>query len=547
MRRLLCCWIFVLVAATIRAQPGQIEISPVEGFNLKIIGRPAANVLEVKPHPPIHNWFAGKFINLPVGQTVEIRLNMTGCDTPGNVADTAKWSGLRPVYTYADPEKYASYEWYRRDAQGRWISGDLFKRADERYAGAGKAPVQSVIPAPLAEKFLSLDSNTWSPWGEIEGGKNDTATRTFTFTFQPAAPTMSLAMHIPYLLSYEREMLARLQTARFPGVFVDMLGASAGGRPLYMIRVDDPEDPATLQITPPANPIFYPAKFSNKSYLMTENRPIVRLAQLPGRAWGDKRLHFLDAREHPSEHVGSWVVLGALKELLADTPHAAQMRKGMTWLLLPVFDQDGVAAGVFDLRTDSCVLSQSEAIGHRHVCGPEALAYNCYLRAFANAGWFFAAAATFYNMECTDGKVVSCPFTWMADKDRAVAFNRFWFTRLQAAGIPAGPETPWGGVGWLPFRLATGCTSRYKALSLSMEVNDRYPGYRLNLDGIELLGADYARAITEWIVTPEGARVMEHFRAAQQGRLAEMEQWWSGQTDGSPDTPRLFDVIVQGF
>jgi hypothetical protein len=538
----------VLLAMTAFAQqPGQIEISPVEGFNLKIIGRPAANVIEVKPSPGIHNWFAGKFINLPVGQPVEIRINMTGCDSPSNVADTKKWAGLRPVYTYADPEKYGSYEWYRRDAQGRWISGDLFKQGDERFAGTGNVPTQTVVSAGLAAQFLNPDNNVWSPWGEIEGGKNDVATHTFTLTIRPAAPVMSLAMHVPYLLSYERALITRLQAAHFPGVFVDRLGVTAGGRPLYMIRVDDPEDPSPVQITPAEHPQFYPAKFSNKTYMMTDEHPIVRTALQPGRAWGDKQLLFLDAREHPSEQVGSWVVLGALKALLADNPWAAQARKGATWLLLPIFDPDGVAAGEFDLRTESSVLSQSEANGYRQVCGPEALAYNCYLRAFANAGWFFATAATFYNMECNDGKVVSCPFAASMDKEKVLAFNRCWFNRLQVAGIPAGPENFWAGTGWLPFRLATGCTGRYKTLSFCLEVNDRYPSYRLGLEGIELLGADYVHTVIDWQASVEGTRVMAGLREAQQGRLAEMELWWLGRATGTPDAPSLFDVIVQGY
>ncbi len=120
----------------------EIAVSPVQGFNLQIIDRPAKNVLRVRPTPSIHNWFAGEFLNLPVGQPVEIRIEMTGCDTEGFVADTSKWAGLRPVYTYADPEQYASYEWFRRDTHGRWVSGDIGKQGDARFAGRGALPAQ---------------------------------------------------------------------------------------------------------------------------------------------------------------------------------------------------------------------------------------------------------------------------------------------------------------------------------------------------------------------------------------------------------------------
>ena len=340
--------IFTILAAPVWAQDARIDIAAVQGFNLRITDRPEVHTVVVKPDPPIHNWFAGKFINLPVGVPVEIRVDMNGCDSPGNVADTGKWEGLRPVYSYADPEKYASYEWFRRDDRGQWVSGDLFKQGAARAAGNGKTPAQSAVPAELAERFLGEAGTFWSPWGEIEGSRHDTATRTLTITITPASPVMTIAMHTPYLLSYEQQMIARLKAAHFPGVFVDLLGESAGGRPLYMIRVDDPADPALLQITPVVKPTLYPRKLKEKPCLLTDARPEVHLTLKPGQAWGERRLQFLDAREHASEQIGSWVVFGALTALLADTPQAARLRKHNTWLLLPTFDPDGVAAAEFE-------------------------------------------------------------------------------------------------------------------------------------------------------------------------------------------------------
>lgn len=534
---LVLCALLGMVA---RAQ--QIDIARVEGFNLQIIGRPSATVVEVKPSPPVHNWFAAKFINLPVGQAVQIRVNMTGCDTTGNVANTAKWQGLRPVYTYADPTKYETYEWYRKDAQGRWTSGDLFKEGTARLAGTAKTPAQTAISAALAPAFLSADQTFWYPWQEIEGAKADTATRTFTITVKPAAATMTIAMHVPYLLSFERELIKRLQAAHFPGVFVDELALSAGNRPLYFIRVDDPLHPAPLQITSSGKPPLYKRHWGNKDLLMTNARPEVRLPALPADA-GERRVMLLDAREHPSEQNGSWVVLGALKALLADAPETAALRKDTTWLLLPIYDPDGVANAEYDTRTDAAMLDQS---GGPESSLPEALAYFSYLRAFPNAGYCFATAATFYSLECTDGLVVCCPYANMGDGDRVIAFNRFWYARCQAAGIPAGPEAPWSQ-GWLPFRLATGCSTRYKALGINVEVNDRYPNYRLTLEGLEQLGASYVQSLTEWLPTPEGAQAMKSLRTAQQARQEEQAVWQWGMSTSPPDHPSLYELLVPGY
>ena len=518
-----------------------IEIAPVPGFNLTIIDQPTANVVVVQPSPKLHNWFAGKFINLPVGQSVEIRVDMHGCDTPGNVADTAKWAGLQPVFTYADPEQYASYEWFRKDAAGTWQSGDLFKHGDDRQAGAGITPAQSAVPATLAGLSLAADGQYWSPWGEIDGGTNNTDTRTFTFTVRPAQATMTIAMHLPYLLAYEQAMIARLQAAHFPGVFVDELGRSAGGRMLYMIRVDDPDAPAALHIDPTGTPVLDTMQPGNRGVAITASHPTIHLAAEPGRPWGDRRLYLLDAREHASEHTGSWLVFGALRALLAETPAARRLRHKSTWLLLPVFDPDGVAASQYDPRTECTIAFNDQD------ATPEALDYVHYLRAFPNAGWAFVAAATFYALECTDGKPVCCPYAWSIDRDTAIDFNRHWFARLNAAGIPAGPVEPWS-TGWLPNRLVSGCTAHYKALSFFFEVNDRFPDARMTLDRLQQIGADFPAALADWSTTPTGAAALAASFAQQRKRLDDGEKRQS-QSEASgrlPDQPTLYEMMTLG-
>jgi len=529
------------ILAMALACAADIEIAPVEGFNLRIIARPSPATIEVQPSPGCPNWFAGKFINLPVGQPLQIRVNMNGCDSANNTADTGKWKDLRPVYTYADPEQYATYEWFRKDAQGRWVSGDLFKKGAARLAGAGPVPEQQALPAELASRFLTDDKSVWSPWQEISGGQPDTETRIFTFTVTPEAPVMTVAMHVPYTLAFERELVARLKAARLPGVFVDELGVSGGGRPLYMIRVDDPARPAVLQITPPVNPRWEDREWRNDTVRVTDLPPSVRVNTL---APGDERkLFFLDAREHPSETSGSWAVLGALKALTADSPQAARLRKGNTWLLLPIFDPDGVAAGAFDIRSEKCWISNGPGF---RASIPETLADIAYLRAFANAGWFFAASASFYGLECTEGKTVCCPFTEFMTKERAIDFNRFWFARLQVAGISAGPEQPWGS-GAMPLRLGTGCSLRYRALALVFEINDRYPASRQTLAGLEAIGGDYPRSMLDWMATPAGMQAMAMLQKAQQGRRLEIAQDEFGKEDYNPDKPSLNQMLVRGY
>jgi hypothetical protein len=174
------------VAASAQKQPGTapgngkpaVAVIPTDGFNLEITdclpferpqNLPASRYrIATKLTHPVHNFFAGRFINLPTDKEVTIGLSMVGNDTKGNNAYVGKWVGLRPVFSYADPTKYESYEWFAKDEQGRWVSGDIFKKGQAKYAGTGKVPEQQVIPANIAVKFLSTDGKYWSPWGEIE-------------------------------------------------------------------------------------------------------------------------------------------------------------------------------------------------------------------------------------------------------------------------------------------------------------------------------------------------------------------------------------------
>ena len=177
---------------------------------------------------------------------------------------------------------------------------------------------------------------------------------------------------------------------------------------------------------------------------------------------------------------------------------------------------------------------------------PEGLAYKSYLRAFVNAGWLFTAAASFYSLECNDGRPACCPFAMTADRAQAVLFNRYWFSRLQSAGIPAGPEQPWGS-GFFPFRLATGCSANYKALSLLFEVNDRYPDYRLTIEGLQELGADYVLALHDWLATPEGVKVMANQRDAQRLRMIALEAWSLKNCTMTLEHPSFYEMLILGY
>jgi len=95
--------------------PPPITTIPSDGFNMKVVEQPTPYYVITTLDPPVFNWFAGTFTNLPTDKEVTIGLNMNGMDQFSGNADVSKWVGLKPVMTFADPTRYETYEWFKKD------------------------------------------------------------------------------------------------------------------------------------------------------------------------------------------------------------------------------------------------------------------------------------------------------------------------------------------------------------------------------------------------------------------------------------------------
>lgn len=535
----LACLLACLLVLTVLKEDDKAEscqapgmtIIPTECFNLKILRRGKGRV-DVTPARVNHGWFAGTFANLPLDIEVTIRVCMEGNDIGGNIADTRKWVGLRPVMTYADPGRYEAYQWYKRDAQGRWVSGDPLKRGATKFAGTGRTPVQDVIPAHLAAEFLSTDGETWSPWRELKEGKADPNTRIFTIRERFARPTATIALHLPYTVAYQEAFLQRLRAGKYPGVAVDQVGESAEGRKLYMVRVDDPECPTPLRLG---------ETITREDGTVV---PVVRIEDAPGAA--KPRVLLVNAREHGSEHVGSWVVQGVLRHLLADTPESRRLRKNTTWLLQLVYDPDGAAKSIFNAVTDRFFPHDNHP-KYGSNTPEEVVSYARYLRAFVNSGRTLAAVASFYGFECNEGKPVLCPNVIKQEKELALSFNEFWFTRLHKLGVQTNPpRRPWFEM-WTPYRLHVWCWYWYNAMSFVFMITDRYPTCRLDLRTLESIGASYADTIADYLETPRAQHRLQETQQFLERRKKERELWFRTSMAGTPDDPTLYDMLSMGY
>lgn len=217
-----------------------IQIIPGDGMNLAIKEIVNPYYVVVKQNSSVHNWFAASFLNLPTDKTFTIGLSMEGNDVTGNKADVSKWEGLRPVMTYADPTKYETYEWFQKDDQGRWVSGDPFKQGDAKFAGNGKTPEQMVIPKEFAEQFLSADGKYWQAWREVDKAEAVVGINIFRIKQKFVMPIATVAMRVPYTYTYLQTFLSKLQYAKLPGVCIDELGETQGKHKIQAIHIENP-------------------------------------------------------------------------------------------------------------------------------------------------------------------------------------------------------------------------------------------------------------------------------------------------------------------
>ena len=438
-----------------------IELLPGDGMNLQIVDHLTPHYVVVKVNPPVHNWFAGTFTNLPTDKEVTIGLSMDDMDMPGNKADVAKWRGLQPLIFYsADYNAYSAYEWFSRDEQGRWVSSDPFKQGkNSRFAGDGAVPEQTVIPQEIAEQFLSPDGKYWQPWREIAGEAVPNV-NVFRMRETFALPSAIVSFRIPYTYTYLQAFIERLQTERLPGVFIDELGETTDGRKLQVIRLEDPD--ATV-----------PAEHATICLI---------------------------AKEHATEHASSWALQGALNFLLSNSSQAETLRRGRTWLFIPIEDPDGSALSTFDQLTDRFYRSKNPPTPS------EVLSYARYFTEYIVSGNSIDVVVSLHNVEANECAHAFNPFRNFAFQDQTIRFNKTFFARLQQEGYrPAPPEQCWN-TGAMNFRLFGWLADRFGAFDLCYEVNDRYPQQRLSLAQLQGIGRILDEELVKWTESHEGQR-----------------------------------------
>lgn len=484
----------------VRAVRPGVMAEPTDSFNVKINEQASAHELVLGLTIPCHNFWAMRLSHLPTDAATQFVLSLEGNDTE-NKADVRKSAGLRPVVTYADPDRYESYVYYTKDDTGLWVSGDPFVTDDSRYAGTGKTPTQQVMPADLAEECLSPDGKYWCPWFEIDSTIAPEL-NTLRLNYQFRRSTASVSMRVPYSYTLLQAYLERLKKKNLPGVTVEDISQSGYRKSLHyfqLIKVETP-DP--------------------------EKKPIA-----------DRPTILIYAREHATEADGTWGAVSLMNWLLSDKKDAVEARQKATWIIIPILDVNGSVDAKFDVA-DWFTSSK----GRETSLIPQVFAV--YAVDWINAGRRLDFTVNLHNIECGEGPNLYSPIVNCYRREPGVTVNTRLFAAAEKAGYTVGSpdKVSYGFVG---LRFGSWCYQYLNSIDLAFELNTRAPKNSMNLSRIGQLGAIIGQQLYDYSQSADYQPIKTKMTAFVAKHAIDSAAWYKAN-GYSPDKRTLFDLF-QGY
>ena len=447
----------------------KLKIIDTAGCNLTIVEETALNTYSLKLTSDVHNWFSCVFNGLDTSNPTTFTLDMN-TNFDGALMDLSKWEGLWPVYTYSYYWSYDAYVYYIKDDNGNWISSDLFLK--DKLAGNGKIPIQNVIPAELAEEFLSEDETYWSAWQEIKDTKTNLGSNTFTITKQFHSPNAALSMRIPYTYNYMFEYISRLRNQKISGVTVHRIGQSIKQDSLYAVEISDPH--------------------ASKEELK------------------ERRVVLMYANEDGSEPDGCWVINGAMNYLIQgiqnDDKEVKKILSEVTFLFIPMLDPVGWRNSTYGKLT-----YEFSPDDYRNVPRNEVINYAEFIIKWCgDYGYRLDVVCNFHNIECAEGPNVLFPAIESTYYDSVVNLKRFMLKSLQNVKKS---DVVWIE-GYMENRYMGWCTDRWGSISALFEINSRYPDNRLSLKDLNDLGKDFVLSFYSYFGSDEYERALPYIEKA---------------------------------
>jgi hypothetical protein len=288
-----------------------------------------------------------------------------------------------------------------------------------------------------------------------------------------------VAMRPPFMPAYGERYLA--QVAANPYAAVAAVGRSQQGRALQLLRIgDDPEE-------------------------AQKSRPCI----------------VIYAREHPSETDSSWLAQGAAQWLLSAEPAAAELRRRVTFLIIPVLDPDGCATAMFSNMTDTFFVNRGL---------PESHAFANWFRQWVDAGGRLDLVLNLHNQESLESQHLMCytidPPPPAGRRDECLAVHNAIVRHFASTPYIVEPRPRLERI--YATRLGSFLALSYGPLHLSYEANCQAPPRHLTLADLREIGRLLAEAAAMHVLSPEFASVQAGIDKLRQDR-AEIQRAFQTQ------------------
>ncbi len=301
-----------------------------------------------------------------------------------------------------------------------------------------------------------------STWNEETAGQKQ-----FSIVHRFDGDSCHVAMKHPLVPSLSEKYMAEF--AKSPHARVEEVARSAQGRPVQMVIIGD------------RGPL-------------AASKPCV----------------FIYGREHANEQDPGWVIDGGIRFLLSDEPEARLARDRYIFLLLPLYDPDGAAAGLCNRITHHF---------RPNTDIPEVDGVGAWLKKWVDDGHKLDLTLNLHNVESREAHAHFFPHIMDMRPDQLAQsqqLHRAITTTFAEGGLIVRREPSHKSMA--RDRLSGWVTDVYGSLSIVYECNTQAPSRRLTIDETRTMGELLVRAIASHLKTGEGKALLASARSRLQER-----------------------------
>ncbi len=244
------------------------------------------------------------------------------------------------------------------------------------------------------------------------------------------------------------------------------------------------------------------------------------------------------AREHGDEQSSSWAAQGAIEFLVSGEPDAQQIRRRLTFIVIPMLDVDGAAGGIYRGIGDTFSAQRSSRTAE---------AYAQFFKSWVDDGKPLDLVMNLRSLETLEGQhlspILSDQRTQQAQWVAAFC-NRFVRPLIESAGLSVRftadqTEDADGEAGLFPVqKLATECLANwlgdyYGSANVPFVLNSQTARRHLALGQLRTVGGSLASASARNLTSDSADALLSQVNAVRRTRAARWAKYGS-QLPASP-------------